>query len=385
MIDYNSLLEICTTENQRSKVQACIDYPSQQKAALALGIHISSLEKTLLKLRYRAEALGKSKHYLQDINIPQHLPVSGTSTLVKTEEGLQWIKTKASDQAKLKMMQDAVDALKEELPVYKPLPKHKNDMHNPDLVNLFTLTDTHIGDWASSALGGDDWDLQIADKTICGIMQKMVDESPKAETAILALLGDLIHYDSALYPHTPRSLNVLDTDGSMEMIVPVAIRILRRVIDILAQTHEKLVISIVRGNHDEASTIWIKEFLVQIYSNNPRIEILEGRLDYQVYQVGNLMLGWHHGDRRKPEQLPLLFATEYGKEWGASEYRYLHSGDKHHYSAKDISGVEVVQHEIMSGRNRYATVGGYASKRGATRYTYDINKGKIGSGTVPVI
>jgi hypothetical protein len=59
-------------------VQACIDHLSQQKAAIALGIHISSLEKTLLKLRYRAEELGKSEHYLKDINIPQHLPVSGT-------------------------------------------------------------------------------------------------------------------------------------------------------------------------------------------------------------------------------------------------------------------------------------------------------------------
>jgi hypothetical protein len=46
-----------------------------------------------------------------------------------------------------------------------------------------------------------------------------------------------------------------------------------------------------------------------------------------------------------------LFATSpsFSTQFGTSQYREAHTGDKHHYMAKDIKGVRIQQMPSLSG------------------------------------
>jgi len=380
--DFKFLLKHCKTTKQTMYVNACIDTGSISAAAKKLGYRRERIRETVKLVRkYAANLSGDAPE--AGLNHPiaktDLAVLDGFSDMRTNEEGKPiWYKYSMDKSKQLEYIREMVDELKAELPKYEPIKPPKSI--NKHLLNHITLTDTHIGDWASKSSGGDTWNLEEADRVICGVVEGMVAESPKADTCILSLLGDIIHYDSALVAETPRSRNQLDTDGTMQTIAPVVRRILRRVINHLLETHKKVVISLVRGNHDESSTIWIKELLMAVYEDEKRLKFIDGDLFYQCYQVGKIMIGFHHGDKRKPDELPLIFASRYPKEWGDSTKRFFHSGDKHHKYTRDVQGNQVIQHTTMDGKNRYSHNGGYDSERAADRYTYDINYGCIGTG-----
>jgi len=379
--DFNALLEYARTEKQIEAVELCIEHGSISKAAIASGVRRENVRGHIKVVRSYAARKGYAPEKGMNTPTADGFQVKGTSTLYKDGEAvIQWVKTSQDAERQLELMKEAIDAFKQDLPKYKPIGKPVIKPVNKNLLNHITLTDTHIGDWASKESGGDTWNLKEAERVVFGVVKGLIDESPNAETVILSLLGDIVHYDSGLVAETPHSRNQLDSDGTMQTIAPIVVKILRRVVNYLLETHNKVVISIVRGNHDESSTVWLKAFLEAVYEDEKRIEFVNGDLFYQCYQVGKIMLGFHHGDKRKPEQLPLLFASRYPVEWGDSTKRFFHSGDKHHKYTRDVQGNQVIQHTTMDGKNRYSHNGGYDSERAADRYTYDINYGCIGTG-----
>jgi hypothetical protein len=70
--------------------------------------------------------------------------------------------------------------------------------------------------------------------------------------------------------------------------------------------------------------------------------------------LGNTFIGYHHGNC-KIDELPLLFATNKNSasDFGNSQYREVHTGDKHHYMAKEVKGVRIQQMPSLSGTDRW--------------------------------
>ena len=375
------LLPFCS-DGQRRALEAVIRLGSITKASRELNIN----ERTIRKYREMAEkkaALGGVAPE-NDLNypVPAGQFVKGTSTLINKATGesmLQWVKTDTSRETQEQIMRECVEALKEELPKY-PATKFSGKCSS-SLLNLLTLTDSHVGMKAWGQETGADWDLDIAENTLVNCFQKMIDGTPDAETCVVAQLGDFIHQDSMM-PVTPTSGHIVDADSRYAKVVSVGIRILRRVIQMALKKHKKVIVLMAEGNHDMSSSIWLREMFKAVYEKEPRITVIDTPLPYYVYQHGETMLAWHHGHLRKNDQLPILFATQFSDLWGKTKKRYVHTGHRHHAEEKEHSGMMVIQHSTLAARDAYAARGGWMSERKVNAITYHKQWGEVGRITV---
>ena len=357
---------------------------SHRKAATALGVNKSSISESIKRLKARA-ALRSPQEHDYTKTVPQGFAIKGVSQYINAEGKVsgQWVKTNQDAQQQQEALKAAIEAMCEEIPklgtTVPPLGTHAN------LCNVYTLTDSHVGAmaWNIETKTGD-WDLSIAEQTLVGCFAQMVDSAPKAGTCVIAQLGDFLHYDAAGSGGgvTPLHGNVLDADGRMPKMVKVAIRILRTVIGLALEKHEKVVVLLAEGNHDLSSSVWLRAMFKALYENEPRLEVIDSELPYYTYQHGNTMLGWHHGHLSKNSALPILFAAQFPKMWGETTKRYIHCGHRHHTDIKEHSGVTVEQHPTLAARDAYAARGGWMAERQVTAITYSDVYGQVARNTV---
>lgn len=307
--------------------------------------------------------------------------VKGVSTYFGPggEQRGQWVKTKLDDVRRAAAIEAAADALAADMPRLAPVARPLVTL--AELCNLYTLTDSHVGMLAWHKEGGTDWDLSIAERTLIGCFEQMILSAPAARVAVINQLGDFLHYDS-LTAVTPGHGHVLDADGRYPKMVEAAIRILRRIVDIALMQHDEVHLVLAEGNHDLASSVWLRKLFKALYENEPRITVNDSELPYYVYQHGTVMLGFHHGHLSRNDALPLLFAAQHPKLWGDTTKRYVHTGHRHHKDEKEHAGVTVVQHPTLAGRDAYAARGGWISERDATAMTYHARFGLVGRTTV---
>lgn len=308
--------------------------------------------------------------------------LKGHSDFVDEETGQvvrRWLKYDSDKQAQHEMMLAAIKGMSDEIP--RALPVAMPLGTDSSLCNLYTLTDTHVGMLAWHREGGADWDLKIAEATLVGAFAAMMHGAPKAGTAVINQLGDMLHFDS-LEAVTPTSHNLLDADGRYSKVVEAAIRILRKLIDMALSQHEKVHLVIAEGNHDLASSVWLRKMFAALYEHEPRLTVNDSELPYYVYQHGKTMLAFHHGHKKPNHSLPLLFASQYSAMWGATTKRYAHTGHRHHTEEKEHSGMTVVQHPTLSARDAHASRGGYIAERQAVCITYHSEHGKVASNHV---
>jgi hypothetical protein len=377
------LLEFQPTPRQVEYVTASNRLGSMRAAARELGVHKNAVQEGIERLKKAAAARGYAPEYDLQHPVAPGLMLKGTSTLYK--DGLpvmQWVKTRADADQLEQMMRAAAAAMAEELPRTKPV--RAPAVTNAKLANVYTLTDSHVGAlcWHRENLDPlGSWDLAIAESTLVGCFEHMVMASPPARTGIVAQLGDFLHSDG-LEAKTPTSGHILDQDGRFPKVVQTAIRILRRVIGFALQKHERVVVLMAEGNHDLASSVWLRAMFKALYENEPRVEVIDSELPYYVYQHGQTMLAWHHGHLKKNDHLPLLFAAQFPKVWGATTRRYAHTGHRHHFEEKEHSGMSVVQHSTLAARDAYAARGGWMSERQCTAITYHADFGVVCRNTV---
>ena len=380
MNDLAELGKFVATVRETEVLEALEKHGSNRKAAVALGIATSTITSALERIRARAARQNIAAHRDTE-KTPPGYAIKGTTTLQDANGGvrLQWIKTDRDAEQQAEMQRAMIAAMCEDIPRLGAI-KHKGGTLG-HLCNVYTLTDAHVGMLAWHKEGGEDWDLKIAEETLTGCFAAMIAASPQASTGVIAQLGDFLHTDGLL-PITPAHANILDADSRFGKMVKVAIRILRRVIDMALQRHDKVILLLAEGNHDPASSVWLRAMFQALYENEPRIQVIDSELPYYVYQHGKTMLCWHHGHLQKNAQLPLTFAASFPAMWGGTTKRYCHTGHRHHVEEKEHPGMKVIQHPTLAGRDAYAARGGWISEREATAYTYHKKTGRVGSVTV---
>lgn len=380
------MLRWCESDAQREAVQAVIDIGSITHAAKHLGRNERTFRRMIAGVKARAAAQGHAPEYGMTETVPDGFRLKGRSVLRKLDpvtgqrvEVLSWDKSSADDERRAEMLREAVAAMCEDVPRATPVDAPADTADH--LCNVFTLTDCHVGMMAWRHEGGADWDLAIAERTLIGAFEQMVERSPSATTCVVNQLGDFLHWDGLL-PVTPGHGHVLDADGRFSKMVRTAIRILRRVIDLALARHQTVFVVMAEGNHDLASSVWLRIMFAALYENEPRVRVIDSELPYYVHVHGETMLAFHHGHLKKNDQLPILFAAQYPREWGATTKRFAHCGHRHHEEVKEHSGMKVVQHSTLAARDAYAARGGWMSERQATAYTYHSRWGQVGSVTV---
>jgi hypothetical protein len=336
-------------------------------------------QRTADELAIPVTTLKSSKAY-REIRSP--FVVTGRSTLKNLQTGedvMVWEKESLDKQAERECQLAAFEALAAKLPRLPP--SKAPATANRQLATLYTLTDAHVGALCWHKEGGADWDLEIAEKTLVGCFEAMVRSAPDSELGIVNQLGDFLHWDG-LQAVTPTSGHLLDADGRFEKLVEVAIRILRRVIGLALAKHSRVHVILAEGNHDLASSVWLRKMFAALYEDEPRVTVDDSALPYYVLQHGKTMLAFHHGHLKKNDGLPLLFAAQFPKMWGDTVKRYCHVGHRHHYEGKMHSGMTVTQHSTLAARDAYAARGGWINEREARAITYHAEFGQVAENIV---
>jgi len=310
--------------------------------------------------------------------LPEGLKLKGTSKLVDRRTGLpvlEWVKTSEDTERQRQLFEAAVAAVAEKLPRMKarPAPQHLIG----DLLNQYTITDYHLGMLAWGEETGADWDLSIAEDMLVLWFQTAIAMAPASETAVFAQLGDFLHWDG-LDAVTPTSKHVLDADTRFQKLVRVAIRVLRRVIGMLLEKHAVVHVIMAEGNHDMASSIWLREWLAAMFENEPRVLVNTSPDPYYCVEHGLTALFYHHGHKKKLAQVDSVFAAKFREVFGRTKFAYGHTGHLHHDEVKETNLMTMEQHETLAAPDAHASRGGWMSGRSAKVITYSKRHGEVG-------
>lgn len=348
-------------------------YPNEPEL---IGQSVKPNEKDRKNARYQVNK-SEWNTILNYRESSEELSVIGKSTMrnAKGEVILEWVKTNKTQDDILRSLRAAVDTLKESIKPIKPIAKPLKFKNNK-LCNQYTLTDYHLGMMSWSEETGADWDLKIAEDTLVKFFEAGILSSPNANECIFAQIGDFLHWDG-LDAVTPASKHVLDADTRFTKLVRVAIRVIRRVINLLLNKYQKVNVLMAEGNHDPASSVWLRELLCALYENEPRVIIDTNPDPYYCIVFGKVCLFYHHGHKRSFKTLDSAFVGKFKKEFGNSEFVYGHTGHLHHDRIESNLMV-LEQHRTLAAKDAYASRGGYLSGRDSKVITYHKDHGEVG-------
>ncbi|MFL9904201.1 LysR family transcriptional regulator [Paraburkholderia fungorum] len=364
------------TKRQAEVLDAIEKFGSQRAAAEALGLSHGTVGDSVQALKKKAAKSGYAPDHDFTRPVPDGFLAQGVSTYYNKDgkPSGQWVKASIDKDRQEEIFRAACDAMSETLPRVRPAEAPSKT--DAALCNLAVFSDYHIGMLAWEKEGGGNWDLKIAESLLLASFIHMIESAPKAKTCVLCLQGDQLHVDSLL-PVTPAHHHVLDADGRFSKIVGAAVRVIRRLIDHALSKHEHVHLIICEGNHDESGSVWMRHMFAALYEDEPRLSVTDSELPFYVYQHGETMLAFHHGHKVKNEQLPMLFAAQFPKVWGATTKRFAHCGHRHHVDEKEYAGMTVVQHPTLAARDAYAARGGWISDRAASIITYHERYGQV--------
>lgn len=348
------------------------------EAAVHLGLHVRSLQKR----KARMVRKGWSPEHDMTHIVPDGFRLSGTSSLYK--EGvkapvLQWVKSSADQERQRELMEAAIAAMGEDLP--RMAFARPPAACNTDLLNCYVVTDYHLGLLSWHEETGADYDLSIAEQQLVAWFATAITMAPDAEVGVFAQLGDYLHWDG-LDAVTPASKHLLDADTRFQKLVRVAIRVTRRVVDMLLTKHQKVHVLMAEGNHDTASSIWLREWFSAIYENEPRITVDRSPDPYYCVEHGQTSLFFHHGHKKKPASVSDVFVAKFRDVFGRTQHSYAHLGHLHHVDIKENNLMIVEQHRTLAAPDAYASRGGWISGRDAKVITYHKKYGEVGRLTI---
>lgn len=306
----------------------------------------------------------------------------GKVTVQRDRDGVverTWERQSPEDEARMSMIQAAIKAMCVDITPVRPIDAPIHCLSK--LLTLYNFFDYHVGMLAWHKEGGADWDLAIAEKTGTDAMQSLINSAPASQVGVVNIGGDFLHFDGLL-PVTPTSGHVLDADSRFGKVVDVAIRLIRQLVALALQKHEKVVLLIMEGNHDLSSSLWLRKLFAALFEDEPRIEVHQNELPYYAMEWGVNLLGFHHGHMKKNTELPGLFAAMFRSMWGRCPKVYIHVGHRHHKEQKDLNGARVIQWPTLAAMDAHSARHGYFTDRELTALTYHQDFGEVANHTV---
>lgn len=333
---------------------------------------------------YKARLARRGLSPENDMDNLQHplFMVKGQSTYYNKDgkPTQRWVKTKLDEVQWEQLIADFIEGISSTIPRAEPVLRPSMSLPD-DRLNLYPFTDFHLGMLAWGEESGDDWDIQIAEDLATKWVDAAVALAPKAGTAVLANMGDFLHWDG-MEAVTPTSRHVLDADSRFQKLVRVALRIIRMLIDRLLATHNKVHVIMAEGNHDESSSVWLREGLSLVYENEPRVTWDKSADPYYAYSFGKTTLFFHHGHKANMRRVESAMLGKFRKLWANSEYTYCHVGHLHHAKLEETTSMIIEQHRTLAAKDAYASRGGWLSKRSASVITYHAEFGEIARQTI---
>ncbi len=317
------------------------------------------------------------KAHGDDYAVPEGHSVKGESALVDADGRViqKWVKTKNEYSPS-----DICDILRSAFLDYpnaaEPIPAPTQT--SGDLLTLTPCNDWHINLLTWSRETGQNWDLKIAESVIGGGIEEAIDRSPPSAIGVVLGGGDLVHADTN-DNRTAQSGNVLEADGRHQKGIEVAQRLKVRTIDAALRKHQYVIVRVLRGNHDEYSSVAIAYFLQAWYRNEPRVTVDVDASLFWWYRFGKVMLGATHGHTVKLKDMAAIMAHRRAEDWGLTRFRYVHGFHIHHQSkyATEGGGVISESHQAPIPQDAWHYGAGFLSGRSVQTISYHREYGEV--------
>jgi hypothetical protein len=320
----------------------------------------------------------------EEFKVPAGHLVKGVSALLDEDgrEIVKWVKTKEGGGL------DIVEALQSAFKEYEgrapPIPPPKET--SADLLTLIPCNDFHVNllTWARET--GQNWDLKHAERVIGASIEDAIARSPASAIGVILGGGDLLHADTN-ENRTARSGNILEADGRHQKSLEVAQRLKVRIIDAALAKNDRVIVRILKGNHDEYSAIAVTYFLSAYYRSEPRVTVdLDASLFF-YHRFGAVMLGATHGHTVKLKDMASIMAHRRAEDWGKTKFRYVHGFHIHHQSkvATEGNGVIAESHQAPIPQDAWHHGSGYLSGRSVQTITYHRHFGEISRVRVAIL
>lgn len=310
--------------------------------------------------------------------ITKGFAIKGVSTL-RDGEGrtlVEWTKTREEPSA-----EDAIAAIKRAFENYQPaaapIDAYEWDGYS-NLLTLHPIPDLHIGMFAwSRETEGQDWDLKIAHDEIIAAMENIAARTEPSLHGVVLVGGDATHSDTNRNM-TADSGHILQVDGRYDKVVEATQRITVRQVELCLARHRSVEVRVLRGNHDEHTSVAIAHFLKAWYRNEPRVMVDTSPSLFWHRRFGKVMLASTHGHEAKAAQMPMIMAARYPEVWGMTKHRYAHTFHVHHSQKlqDEIGGVIVETHQAPIPHDAWHAGMGYLSGRSLCSIAYDPEHGE---------
>lgn len=365
------------TEKQRQALEAIIEHGSARAAGEAIGINFGYVARVLPAVKKRAALAGYAPEEGLTHPLPAPFSVKGTSTLYDKDgnQTLQWVKTsitsQAVEEAVREWIESVIDGVRGAAPIIPP-----PDNVLSDLLAVFPFGDPHFGMYSWKAETGADFDLEIAKRTTCRAVDRLMDSAPQAETALLLVLGDTVHANDQSN-QTPAHKHQLDVDSRYPKVIAVVIETFRHLIVVALKKHKRVVVRFEPGNHDPEAK-WAITFALKAYfENNDRVTIDTSPSKFYYLQFGKVLIGSTHGDTVKHEKLAGIMAADRPMEWGVTRHRYWLTGHVHNKTVTEQPGALCESFRTLAAPDAYASSHGYRSGRDLYCIVYHKEHGEV--------
>lgn len=371
------------TPIERASAETLIRCGSLVNAATEMQMDVRTLRGHLSELARRAATKGYAPASDMIKTVPDGFHVKGVSTFYGADGAVrgQWVKSNKDHdeqiQALLSAMSHVADAWEGKAePIVAPTATLE------DLLCVYPMGDPHLGMHAWKAETGDNFDLHIAERTLCAAVDQLVAGAPAAKEALIIDLGDFFHADSTLGQTTGGTR--VDVDTRWAKMIRVGIRAMRRCIDRALAKHEIVRVWIVKGNHDWHTSIMLALCLEQFYAHEPRVVIDTSPSPYYWHRFGTTLIAATHGHNTKPSDLGAIMACDRKEDWAATDHRFWYTGHVHHDTLKEYPGVVVETFRTLAPKDAWHNEKGYRSGRDMKMDVIHRTRGRIQRNTVGI-
>lgn len=380
------------TPRQRAYVEALVETGKLTKAAEKVGRHHSTIQESIQNLRMKAATKG-----VMPENAGKPLPVAdpfilkGQSTMSRIgPDGeatpiIRWDKTKLDDLDWQLAVKEGIAAfIEDQEPIIVPPRSPRADVVDTDIIPWINIGDAHLGMLAHEAETNANFDLKIAEVELLTAIAIMIDELPLTERLVINDLGDFTHYEN-MSGTTEASGHALDLDGRFPKMIKVYSRIMRQIVDMALAKAKFVDVLVNQGNHSRTNDVWMAELLRVAYGNSGRVNVLNNDDVFIGYRMGRTLVMTHHSDKTKPKDLAHVMTTDFSRDWGETDYRYIDIGHIHHNMvSKEHPGVQIESFNILAPKDKWAHENGYRARQSITAVLRSKSYGEIGRQTLSI-
>ena len=375
-VPFESLLPFCRTERQREIVEYRSTH-TENETAKHFDIGARNVRKAIHLLTEKAKKQTPSNMVTRfDEPIPAPFSINRISTMYDTQTGeskIAWVISNLEREAQIRML---LDSVMEAMSTYKPLPKIalSKKAFSKDKVCILPMGDPHLGMYAFHKESGDDFDCDIAEKNLRGVMSELINKAPPCETCLIVNLGDFFHSDSSA--NTTTKGTRVDVDTRWSRVLQIGINLMIDCIRMALTKHKNVIVKNVIGNHDKETSQVLSICLMQTFANNKRVTIAEPSDPFFCYEFGKNAIYATHSDLVKPKQMMGVLANYYPEVWGRTEHRLALAGHWHHESRQETNGLVVEIFNTLASSDAWHHASGYRSKRNMKLIIIDKESGE---------